>query len=65
MASYDYLNARRKLNRRRVSEKSPRKSKSFRAKKDSVLCFTVSPGYGNGSGSWVDHQDKIMIKDRI
>jgi len=64
-ASYDYLNAKAKIVIEEESGKITRGSLSLRAKKDSVLWFTVSPGMGMEAVRGLITQDKIMIKDRI
>lgn len=64
-ASYDYLSAKAKIVIEEESGKVTRGSLSIRAKKDSVLWFTVSPGLGMEAVRGLITQDKIMIKDRI
>ncbi len=64
-ASYEYLNAKAKIVIEEESGKITRGSLSLRAKKDSVLWFTVSPGMGMEAVRGLITQDKILIKDRI
>jgi hypothetical protein len=64
-ASYNYLSAKAKIIIEEESGKVTRGSLSLRAKKDSVLWFTISPGMGMEAVRGLVTQDKIMIKDRI
>ena len=65
MAEYDYLSAKAKIVIEEESGKITRGTVNFRAKKDSVLWFTVSPGMGVEAIRGLITQEKIMIKDRI
>ncbi|MDG1276630.1 MAG: DUF4292 domain-containing protein [Algoriphagus sp.] len=64
-AEYDYLNAKAKVVIEEESGKITRGSLNVRAKKDSVLWFTVSPGMGMEAVRGFLTQEKIQIKDRI
>lgn len=64
-AEYDYLSAKAKIVIEEESGKVTRGTVNFRAKKDSVLWFTVSPGMGVEAFRGFITQEKIMIKDRI
>ena len=64
-ASYDYLNAKAKIVIEEESGKITRGSLSLRAKKDSILWFTISPGMGMEAVRGLITQEQIMIKDRI
>ncbi|SIN66783.1 DUF4292 domain-containing protein [Algoriphagus halophilus] len=62
---YDFLSAKAKIIIEEASGKITRGSMNVRAKKDSVLWFTVSPGLGMEAVRGLITQDKIQIKDRI
>lgn len=64
-AQYDYLNAKAKIVIEEESGKITRGTLSLRAKKDSVLWFTMSPGMGMEAIRGFFTQDKIQIRDRI
>ncbi len=64
-AQYDFLNAKAKVVIEEESGKITRGSLNVRAKKDSVLWFTISPGMGMEAVRGLLTQDKIQIKDRI
>ncbi len=65
MVDYDYLSARAKIVIEEESGKVTRGTVNFRAKKDSVLWFTVSPGMGVEAVRGFITQEKIQIKDRV
>ncbi|MBN3582933.1 DUF4292 domain-containing protein [Algoriphagus aestuarii] len=62
---YDFLSAKAKIVIEEESGKITRGSLNLRAKKDSVLWFTVSPGLGMEAVRGLITQEKIQIKDRI
>ncbi len=62
---YDYINARAKVVIEEESGKITRGTMSLRAKKDSVLWFTISPGMGMEAVRGLITEEKIQIKDRI
>lgn len=64
-AEYDYLNGKAKIVIEEESGKITRGTLNVRAKKDSVLWFTISPGMGMEAVRGLLTQDKIQIKDRI
>ncbi|GMQ30549.1 DUF4292 domain-containing protein [Algoriphagus confluentis] len=64
-ADYDYLNAKAKIVIEEESGKITRGTLSLRAKKDSVLWFTMSPGMGMEAIRGFFTQEKIQIRDRI
>ncbi|MBC6366619.1 DUF4292 domain-containing protein [Algoriphagus sp. AK58] len=62
---YDYLNAKAKIVIEEESGKITRGTLSVRAKKDSVLWFTMSPGMGMEAIRGLFTQEKIQIRDRV
>lgn len=64
-ADFDYLNAKAKIVIEEESGKITRGSLNLRAKKDSVLWFTISPGMGMEAVRGLITQEKIQIKDRL
>lgn len=64
-ARYDYLEAKAKIVIEEESGKITRGTLSLRAKKDSVLWFTMSPGMGVEAIRGFFTQEKIQIRDRI
>lgn len=64
-AQYDYLSAKAKIVIEEESGKITRGSLSLRAKKDSVLWFTMSPGMGMEAIRGFFTQDRIQIRDRV
>ncbi len=64
-ASYDYLSAKAKIVIEEESGKITRGTLSVRAKKDSVLWFTMSPGMGMEAIRGLFTQDRIQIRDRV
>lgn len=62
---YGFLSAKAKIVIEEESGKVTRGSLSLRAKKDSILWFTVSPGLGMEAVRGLITQEKIQIKDRI
>lgn len=64
-AEFDYLSARAKIVIEEESGKVTRGTMNLRAKKDSVLWFTISPGMGMEAVRGLITQEKIQIKDRI
>ncbi|RIW13689.1 DUF4292 domain-containing protein [Algoriphagus lacus] len=64
-AKYDYLSAKAKIVIEEESGKITRGTLSLRAKKDSVLWFTMSPGMGMEAIRGIFTQDKIQIRDRV
>ncbi len=65
IADYDYLTGKAKIVIEEESGKVTRGTVNFRAKKDSVLWFTVSPGMGVEAFRGFITQDKIQIRDRV
>lgn len=64
-ADFDYLSAKAKIVIEETSGKVTRGTLNLRAKKDSLLWFTVSPGLGMEAVRGLISDEKIMIKDRI
>ena len=64
-AQYDYLSAKAKIVIEEESGKITRGTLNLRAKKDSVLWFTMSPGMGMEAIRGLFTQDKIQIRDRV
>lgn len=64
-ASYDYLSAKAKIVIEEESGKITRGTLSVRAKKDSVLWFTMSPGMGMEAIRGLFTQDRIQVRDRV
>jgi len=64
-AQYDYLSAKAKIVIEEESGKITRGSLNVRAKKDSILWFTMSPGMGMEAIRGVFTQDRIQIRDRV
>lgn len=64
-AKYDYLSAKAKIVIEEESGKITRGTLNLRAKKDSVLWFTVSPGMGMEAFRGLFTQDKIQVRDRL
>lgn len=65
VARYDYLSAKAKVIIEEESGKVTRGTLSLRAKKDSVLWFTMSPGMGMEAIRGFFTQDRIQIRDRV
>lgn len=64
-AEYDYLSAKARIVIEEESGKITRGTLNLRAKKDSVLWFTMSPGMGMEAIRGLFTQDKIQIRDRV
>jgi hypothetical protein len=64
-ARYDYLDAKAKIVIEEESGKITRGTLSVRAKMDSVLWFTMSPGMGMEAIRGLITRDKIQIRDRV
>lgn len=64
-SEFGYLDAKAKIVIEEESGKITRGTMSFRAKKDSILWFTISPGMGMEAVRGLVTQEKIQIKDRI
>ncbi|WP_297335149.1 DUF4292 domain-containing protein [Algoriphagus sp.] len=64
-ADFDYLSARAKVVIEEGSGKITRGTLNLRAKKDSLLWFTISPGLGMEAVRGLISNEKILIKDRI
>lgn len=64
-ADFVYLSAKAKIVIEEESGKITRGSMSVRAKKDSILWFTISPGMGMEAFRGLITQEKIQIIDRI
>ncbi len=62
---YNYLNARARIVIEESDGKTTRGTLNLRAKKDSVIWFSVTPGLGIEAVRGIITQDKIRIKDRI
>jgi len=65
IADYDYLSGRAKIVIEEESGKITRGTVNVRAKKDSVLWFTISPGMGVEAFRGFITKEKIQINDRI
>jgi hypothetical protein len=64
-ARYDYLSAKAKIVIEDESGKITRGTLSLRAKKDSILWFTMSPGMGMEAIRGLFTPEKISIRDRV
>lgn len=64
-SEYGYMDAKAKIVIEEESGKITRGTMSLRAKKDSALWFTISPGMGMEAVRGLITQEKIQIKDRI
>lgn len=64
-AEYGFLDAKAKIVIEEESGKITRGTLSLRAKKDSILWFTISPGMGMEAVRGLITKEKIQIKDRI
>lgn len=64
-SEYGYMDAKAKIVIEEESGKITRGTMSLRAKKDSVLWFTISPGMGMEAVRGLITREKIQIKDRI
>lgn len=64
-AQYDYLSAKAKIVIEEENGKITRGTLSLRAKKDSVLWFTMSPGMGMEAIRGFFTEERIQIRDRI
>jgi hypothetical protein len=64
-SEYGFMDAKAKIVIEEESGKITRGTMSLRAKKDSVLWFTISPGMGMEAVRGLITQEKIQIKDRI
>jgi len=64
-AQYGFLDAKAKIVVEEESGKITRGTLSLRAKKDSILWFTISPGMGMEAIRGLITKEKIQIKDRI
>lgn len=64
-ADFDYLSARAKVVIEEGSGKITRGTLNLRAKKDSLLWFTISPGLGMEAVRGLISEENIKIKDRI
>ncbi|MDF2157128.1 DUF4292 domain-containing protein [Algoriphagus sp. CAU 1675] len=64
-ADFDFINARAKVVIEEESGKVTRGTMNIRAKKDSVLWFSISPGMGMEAVRGLVTQEKIKIKDRL
>lgn len=64
-SEYGFMDAKAKIVIEEESGKITRGTMSLRAKKDSILWFTISPGMGMEAVRGLVTQEKIQIKDRI
>lgn len=64
-AEFDYLSAKARVVIEEESGKVTRGTLNLRAKKDSVLWFTMSPGMGMEAIRGLFTSDKIQIRDRV
>jgi hypothetical protein len=64
-SEFGFLDAKAKIVIEEESGKITRGTMSLRAKKDSILWFTISPGMGMEAVRGLVTQEKIQIKDRI
>jgi len=62
---FDYLSARARIVIEEPNGKTTRGTLNLRAKKDSVIWFSVTPGLGIEALRGIITKDKIRIKDRI
>ncbi len=63
--TFGFLDAKAKIVIEEESGKTTRGTMNLRAKKDSILWFTISPGMGMEAVRGLITQEKIQIKDRI
>lgn len=64
-SEFGFIDAKAKIVIEEESGKITRGTMSLRAKKDSILWFTISPGMGMEAVRGLVTQEKIQIKDRI
>lgn len=64
-SEFGFLDAKAKIVIEEESGKITRGTMNLRAKKDSILWFTISPGMGMEAVRGLITQEKIQIKDRI
>ncbi len=62
---FEYLSARARIVIEEPDGKTTRGTMSLRAKKDSIIWFSVTPGLGIEAVRGIITKDKIRIKDRI
>ncbi|GGZ38952.1 hypothetical protein GCM10007049_35250 [Echinicola pacifica] len=62
---FDYLQAKARLVMEEDNGKTTRGSMTLRAKKDSVIWFSISPGLGIEAARGLITREEIKIKDRI
>jgi hypothetical protein len=62
---FDYLSARARVVLEEPNGKTTRGTLNLRAKKDSVLWFSITPGLGIEAARGMITQDEIKFKDRI
>ncbi|RZS96149.1 DUF4292 domain-containing protein [Cecembia calidifontis] len=62
---FDYLSARGRIVIEEASGKTTRGTINFRAKKDSIIWFSVTPGLGLEAFRGAITKDKLRIKDRL
>nr|WP_170069011.1 DUF4292 domain-containing protein [Cecembia rubra] len=62
---FDYLSARGRIVIEEASGKTTRGTVNFRAKKDSIIWFSVTPGLGLEAFRGAITKDKLRIKDRL
>ncbi|AFL82778.1 hypothetical protein Belba_0107 [Belliella baltica DSM 15883] len=63
--NFSYMNARARIVIEEPSGKTTRGTLNLRAKRDSVIWFSVTPGLGIEALRGIITKDKIRIKDRI
>lgn len=63
--NFDYLSARGRIVIEEASGKTTRGTINFRAKKDSIIWFSVTPGLGLEAFRGAITKDKLRIKDRL
>ncbi|WP_194774382.1 DUF4292 domain-containing protein [Pararhodonellum marinum] len=62
---FQYLNARARIVLEEPNGKTTRGSLNMRAKKDSIIWFSITPGLGIEAARGIITQDHIKIKDRL
>lgn len=63
--NFDYLSARGRIVIEEASGKTTRGTINFRAKKDSIIWFSITPGLGLEAFRGAITKDKLRIKDRL
>ena len=63
--NFEYLSARGRIVIEEANGKTTRGTINFRAKKDSIIWFSVTPGLGLEAFRGIVTQEKVRLKDRL